>query len=162
MMNMVLDMLLGGIKMKELTNKKSNSLTIIAGCGRLGASFANTLSDQEENVLVIDRDKDSFRKLSPSFGGLTLAGDATDIDVLHEAQIEKASVVIAVTDNDNTNIMIAQMAKELFKKERVIARLNDPDKECVYYNSGIDTICPVVLSIKEISKLIKTKNVREE
>lgn len=159
---MVLDKLLGGIEMKELTNKKENSLTIIAGCGRLGASFANTLSDQEENVLVIDRNKDSFRKLSPSFGGFTLIGDATDFDVLQEAQIDKATVVIAVTDNDNTNIMVAQMAKELFEKKWVIARLNDPDKECVCYNTGIDTICPVALSIKEIEKLIKSKNVREE
>ncbi len=144
--------------MKILKNEKSSNYSIIIGCGRLGASLANTLSDREENVLVIDRDKDSFRKLSPSFGGLTLTGDATDIDVLHAAQIENATVVISVTDNDNTNIMVSQMAKELFKKEHVIARLYDPEKGCVYGESGIDTICPVLLSINEISKLLRNAN----
>lgn len=148
--------------MKQFANKKSDDYTIIIGCGRLGASLANELSDKDGNVLIIDRNKGSFRKLSPSFGGLTLTGDATDIDVLHEAQIEKATVVISVTDNDNTNIMVAQMAKGLFKKERVIVRLYDPERECVYSELDIDTICPVVLSIKEVSKLLNTTNIEKE
>ncbi|MDF2520377.1 MAG: TrkA-N domain protein [Clostridia bacterium] len=147
--------------MKLFTQKKSDDYIVIIGCGRLGASLANTLSEQDGNVLVIDNDKDSFRKLSPSFGGLTLTGDATDADVLQEAQIEKATVVISVTNNDNTNIMIAQMAKELFKKERVIARLYDPELECVCQEFGIDTICPAVLSIKRISNLLDSAG-REE
>jgi len=46
------------------------------------------------------------------------------------------------------------MAKELFKKQRIIARLYDPELECVYHELNIDTICPAVLSIKEVSKLL--------
>lgn len=141
---------------------KSNELTIIIGCGRLGASIANTLSDKEKSVLIIDRDKDSFRKLSPSFGGLMITGDATHIEVLHEAQIEKATLVIAVTDNDNANIMVSQMAAELFNRENIIARLYDPERECVLDDPRINTISPVIMSIKEINKLIKSKNTRDE
>ncbi len=133
---------------------KNHDYIIIIGCGRLGANLADTLSDSGGNVLIIDYNKDSFRKLSPSFGGLTLTGDATDIDVLHEAQIEKATGVVSVTNNDNTNIMVAQLAKELFNIQRVIARLYDHERECVYREFGIDTICPAVLSAKEISKLL--------
>lgn len=140
--------------MKLFEEKEKGDYTMIIGCGRLGASLAGELSDEERDVLVIDRNKDSFRKLSPSFGGITLTGDATDIDVLREAQMEKATAVVVVTDNDNTNIMIAQMAKELFKNERVIARLYDPERDYVYREFGIDTICPAALSAKEINKLL--------
>jgi trk system potassium uptake protein TrkA len=128
--------------------------TIIIGCGRLGASLANILSENKGQVLIIDRNKEAFRKLSPSYEGLTLTGEATDMDVLKDAEIEKATAVIVVTDNDDTNIMISQMVKTLFKKKCVISRLYDPEKECVYSGSGIKTICPVFLSIKEISGIL--------
>ncbi|MDD3253590.1 MAG: TrkA family potassium uptake protein [Lachnospiraceae bacterium] len=140
----------------ELFKKKKGNMdyTIIIGCGRLGANLANTLSDEDGNVLVIDKDKDAFRKLSPSFGGLTMTGDATDFDVLNEAQMSRAGVVVAVTNNDNINIMTAQIVRELFKIQRVIARLYDPDRECVYRELAIDTICPAVLSAQEIDKIL--------
>lgn len=134
--------------------KTPTDYTIIIGCGRLGANLANTLSDAGGSVLVIDKNKESFRKLSSSFGGLTVSGDATDLDVLQEAQMDKASIVIAVTNNDNVNIMVAQLAREVFGIERVIARLYDPERECVYHEFGINTICPAILSAKEIDKLL--------
>lgn len=141
--------------MKLFTDRPTDKdYTVVIGCGRLGANLANTLSDKDGDVLIIDRDKDAFRKLSPSFGGLTVTGDATDFDVLNEAQIEKASVVVAVTNNDNTNIMVAQIAREMFRIHRVIARLYDLDRECVYREFDIDTICPAILSAKEIDKIL--------
>lgn len=128
--------------------------TVIIGCGRLGANLANTLSDKGENVLIADCNKESFRKLSSSFGGLTLLGDATDLDLLTEAQVHKADAIVIVTDNDNVNIMVAQIAKELYHVPRVIARLYNPDCECVYREFGIDTICPAILSANEIGFLL--------
>jgi len=138
----------------ELLMDKDEHYTIVIGCGRLGANLANTLSDEGGNVLIIDKNKDAFRKLSPSFGGLSITGDAVDLDVLQEAQISRASVVVAVTDSDNVNIIEAQIARELFHIKRVIARLYDPERECVYREFGIDTICPAVLSAKEIDKIL--------
>lgn len=73
---------------------------------------------------------------------------------MQEAQISKASVVVAVTNSDNANIMVAQIARELFHIRRVIARLYDPERECVYREFGIDTICPAILSAKEIDKIL--------
>lgn len=142
--------------------KKDEAYTLIVGSGRLGASLANTLSDQEKNVIVVDRDKSSFRKLSPSFGGLTVTGDATSINVLKEAQIEKAGVVIVVTNDDNVNIMISQMAKELFNRKKVISRLYDPDRKSVYEDFDIDLIFPAVLSVNEINRLLQEKDSKEE
>lgn len=142
--------------MKKLFNQNGsqNGYSIIVGCGRLGANLANTLSDEGQDVLVIDQDKSSFRKLSLSFGGLTLEGDGTDFDVLQEAQIDQADVVVVVTNNDNANVMIAQIAHEIFHVKRVIARLYDPERECVYREFGIDTICPALLSANQINKLL--------
>lgn len=148
--------------MRLFTKDIKNDFTLIIGCGRLGASIANTLYDQGNNVVIIDSNKDSFRKLNPSFGGLMLTGNATDFDILHEAQIEKANLIIAVTNNDNTNIMISQMAAELYKKDHIIIRIYDPERESAIRNSNIDTICPVTISIKEINQIISIDKVKGE
>ena len=135
-------------------NKKQSSYTVIIGGGRLGANLANTLFGEGENVLILDKEKDSFRKLSSSFGGLAVEGDGTELDTLKAADVQRADTVVAVTNNDNINIMIAQMAKECFSVKKVISRLFDPERECVYQELGIDTICPAVLSANEIDKIL--------
>ena len=135
--------------------------TIIVGCGRLGANLASALSDEGHNVLIMDSDRDSFRRLSASYGGLSVVADGTDLDALRDAEISDASAVIAVTNRDNTNIMVAQLAQDLFHVDNVIARLYDPERESVYQEFGIKTICPAVLSAKEIDKLLADRK-REE
>ena len=135
--------------------QKKDDYIIIVGCGRLGANLANTLSDDNGNVLIMDTTKDSFRRLSSDFGGLSMVGSGTDLTALHDAQIEKAAAVIAVTNDDNTNIMSVQLAREMFHVSRVIARLYDSDRESVYQELGIDTICPAILSAKEVGNLLE-------
>jgi trk system potassium uptake protein len=95
--------------MKMFGRKEKTDYSIIIGCGRLGGGLANVLSDEGHEVLIIDCNKESFLKLSSSYVGLTLIGDATDIDILSEAQVEKATAVIVVTNNDNTNIIEQQV-----------------------------------------------------
>lgn len=138
----------------ERNIEKKDSNILIIGCGRLGASIANSLSNRNKNVTIIDINKDSFRKLSPSFGGLALEGDATNIDILKEAQIEKSSVVVSVTNNDNTNIMLVQMAKEMFSVDKVITRLYDPERESVIKEFEVDIIFPSILSANEVDKIL--------
>ena len=123
---------------------------VIIGCGHLGALVATSLSNAGGTVTVIDRDKNSFAKLSPSFGGLTIVGNATDIDVLAEAGISPKTTVVCATNHGNTNIMAAQMAKVLFSAKRVIARLYNPEKAFVYEEEGVETICPDDLAAQEI------------
>lgn len=141
--------------------KKQDTYTVIIGCGRLGANLANTLSNEGGNVLIMDEDKSSFRRLSSNFGGLSVVGNGTDFGVLEGIKIQEASAVIAVTNDDNTNIMIAQIARDVFNVDRVIARLYDPERETVYQEFGIDTICPTTLSTKEIDKLLSVFRVKE-
>lgn len=146
----------------KLRSKKKNAYTIIVGCGRLGANLANTLSNEGEDVLIMDEQKNAFRRLAPNFGGLSVVASGTDLDKLKEARIEKATSVVAVTNDDNTNIMVAQIARELFGVESVIARLYDPECDLVYKQLGINTICPSVLSAKEIDKLLEGFSTQEE
>ena len=148
--------------MKLFESNRNADYTIIVGCGRLGASLANTLSNKGENVLVIDKTNDSFRRLAASYGGLTVIGCGTEFDKLREAQIDRASAVISVTNDDNTNIMVALIAREIFNVKKVIARLHDPECEIVYQELGIETICPAVLSAKEIDKLLENYPDKEE
>ncbi|MBS5151101.1 MAG: TrkA family potassium uptake protein [Butyricicoccus pullicaecorum] len=140
--------------MSFFETEKKDDYVIIVGCGRLGASLANTLSDNNGNVLIMDTDSASFRRLSSHFGGLSMSGDGMDLNDLKAAQIDKASAVIAVTNHDNTNIMVAQLARDLFHVNKVIARLYDPERESVYQELGIETICPAVLSAKEVDKFL--------
>lgn len=140
--------------MKLFERKKKKEYTIIIGCGRLGANLANTLSNEGEDVLIMDENSHSFRRLAPNFGGLAIVANGTDFNKLKEAQIENASAVVAVTNDDNTNITVAQIARELFGVERVVARLYDPECEGIYKQLGISTICPSVLSAKEINNLL--------
>ena len=140
--------------MKLFESNRNDDYVIIIGCGRLGANLANMLSNIGANVLIMDESRESFRRLDSNYGGLTVVGSGTDSDKLREAQIDRASAVIAVTNDDNTNIMIAQIARELFSVKKVIARLHDPECEVVYQELGIETICPAVLSAKEIDKML--------
>ncbi|MCL2078963.1 MAG: TrkA family potassium uptake protein [Oscillospiraceae bacterium] len=146
----------------KLFGKKNENYTMVIGCGRLGANLANALSDIGESVAIIDKNPDAFRKLASSFGGLTVTGDATEISVLDNADIAKATAVISVTNKDNTNIMVALLAKKMYNIKRVVARLYDPDCECVYDEFGIETICPAVLSAKEIDKFLPEFDLSEK
>lgn len=133
---------------------KHDDNVVIIGCGRLGSSIANAIANKNGSVTILDTNKEFFRKLSPSFGGLALEGDGTNIDVLKEVKIDKANVVIVVTDCDNTNIMIGQMAKTLFKVATVIIRLYESEKKCLYDEDEIYTILPSILSTQEALKIL--------
>ncbi|MCI7736512.1 MAG: TrkA family potassium uptake protein [Clostridiales bacterium] len=133
---------------------RDSGYTVVIGCGRLGASLANAISDKEASVMMVDRDEHAFRKLGSAYGGLTMTGDATDIAVLRSAEIERADTVVSVTNDDNTNIMVAQIARNVYHIPNVICRLYDPEREIVYKEFDIDTICPTVLSTREIDRLL--------
>lgn len=128
---------------------------IIVGCGRLGAYLANDLSRSKDNsIVVIDKKTEAFDRLAPSFSGFRMEADALEADVLVQAKINKADVVVTTTNHDNVNIMVAQMAKRIFNVKKVVARLTDPNKEKIYQELGIDTISPTALSADEFSRII--------
>lgn len=138
----------------KLFNREKRKNVIVAGCGRFGAKLASMLDTQNDNVSIIDINEQSFTKLSDSFNYCSIKGDATDTDILEFAGIKTADILIAATSDDNTNIMIAQIAKEYYQVSQVIARIEDTSKEASYEQMGIITICPLILSLNEIQRIL--------
>ena len=124
----------------------SNQYVIIVGCGRLGSLLANRLSSLGSSVVIIDRDEVAFENLSAEFSGFRVTGDAAELAVLRQAKIDRAGSLVAVTSFDNVNLMVAQVAQKVFDVSQVLARVNDPSREAVYREFGIETICPTTLS----------------
>jgi trk system potassium uptake protein TrkA len=121
---------------------KNSRYIVIVGCGRLGSHLANQLSREGNSVVVIDTDESTFSDLSPDFSGFRVKGDAAQMAVLKEAKLKMADVLIATTHEDNVNLMVAQVARKVFRVPHVLARVFDPKREAFYAQLGISTICP--------------------
>ncbi len=113
---------------------------VIVGCGRLGSMLANRLSSLGSSVVVIDWNEAAFDNLSTEFSGFQVTGDATELAVLRSAKTDKADCLLATTERDNVNLMVAQVAKTVFKVPKVMARIFNPARETVYRQFGIETI----------------------
>lgn len=120
---------------------------VVVGCGRLGSMLASRLSSQGNSVVVIDPYESSFGNLSSDFSGFQITGDASEIEILRSAKVDQADCVLAVTDKDNINLMVAQVARNVFGIGIVIARVFDPAREQIYRDFGIATISPTQLSV---------------
>lgn len=118
---------------------------IILGCGRVGSRLATLMEMDGHDVSIIDSDPSAFDRLPGDFSGQTVLGTGIDVDVLKSAGIEIADAFAAVTNFDNTNIMASEIAKEIFKVERVLARIYDPGRETFYHELGLETVCPTTL-----------------
>jgi trk system potassium uptake protein TrkA len=121
---------------------KNSRYIVIVGCGRMGSYLASQLSRRGHAVVVIDRNEATFNDLSPDFSGFRVEGDVTQMAVLKEAKLNKADILIATTHEDNVNLMVAQVARKIYRVAHVLARVFDPKREEVYAQLGIDTICP--------------------
>ncbi len=131
------------------------SNVIVVGCGRVGSQLANMLSDNGNNVCVVDRNPDAFSNLCRNFNGSTVQGVGFDVDVLQRAGVEECDVLAAVTQLDNANLMCAEVASRLFDVPHVIARLYNPDHERAYMQLGIDYVCGTSLVAEDVfSKVV--------
>jgi trk system potassium uptake protein TrkA len=113
------------------------------GCGRVGTALAEALSRLEHHVAIIDRDPNAFRRLSPEFTGEQIVGMGFDREVLLRSGIEHADAFAAVSSGDNSNIISARVAREMFGVQRVVARIYDAKRAAVYERLGIPTIATV-------------------
>ncbi|MCU0651385.1 MAG: TrkA family potassium uptake protein [Candidatus Omnitrophica bacterium] len=131
---------------------------IIVGCGRVGSELAKLLSGEGHNVVVIDKNQNSFDRLGGSFNGLTIVGNGFDMALLKQAGVEKADAFCAVTNGDNTNLISAQVAKKIFKVPKVIARVYDPHRAHIYAALGLDILSGTVLFASMIrDKIIESR-----
>jgi len=123
---------------------------IVVGCGRVGSRLAGMLSDAGANVCVVDWRAEAFNNLGRSFNGSTVQGIGYDEDTLVKAGVEDCDVVAAVTQNDNANLMVTEVASRLYGVPHVIARLYNHDHERAYMQLGIDYVCGTTLVAEEV------------
>jgi trk system potassium uptake protein TrkA len=136
---------------------------VILGCGRLGQIVAKKLAkDAKNKVIVIDRNVNSLEKLGKEFSGQVMQADGVNMDIYAEPMTEPADVFLALTNNDNTNIMAAEIAKQKYKAAKVIARVDDPIRAKAFEELGIETFCPTTLSEKKIAKMIAPPKPEED
>lgn len=113
------------------------------GCGRVGATLAQSLEARGHSVAVIDQNPDAFRRLDAGFSGNKVTGLGFDRDTLRTAGIDDSYAFAAVSDGDNSNILAARVVRETFGVDNVVARIYDPHRAEIYQRLGIPTVATV-------------------
>lgn len=127
---------------------------IIVGCGRLGSGLALDLSIEGHEVTVISGAKEQFKNLDLLFKGQTIEGIEFDRDILEKANIAEADSLIACTESDATNALVARIARNTYRVPKVIARLYDQRKVNIYNALGIQVIATTTWGIARTKELL--------
>ena len=116
---------------------------VVAGGGKVGANVARSLMRLGSEVTLIEQRRDRFERLEDEFEHQVQRGDATELYVLERAGITRPpDILLALTGDDEDNMVIAQLAKEKYRVPKVIARVNDPRNQAHFDLMGISpTIC---------------------
>lgn len=133
---------------------------VIMGCGRVGGRVASTLDHNGHRVTIIDLRASSFQRLQDDFEGDTVIGTGIDEEVLRIANIETADAFIALSEDDNRNIMAGQVARMIFNVPKVIMRIYDPIREDTFRRMGYATVCPTTtISALVLNQIIDSQDV---
>ena len=111
------------------------------------------LSDEGHSVVVIDKNRDAFRRLT-TFNGQTLLGSGFDRDTLAKAEASQADALAAVTRGDNTNILCARIARDSYGVKNVVARIYDPQRANIYMKLGIPTVATSLWTTQQVKRWI--------
>jgi trk system potassium uptake protein len=126
---------------------------LIAGAGKVGSNIARTLVRAGREVALVEQRRDRWEELEEEFEHRAILGDATEIFVLERAGIARPpDLVVAVTGDDEDNMIICQMAREHYGAPKVIARVNDPRNQAHFDLLGIS---PTVSATQTIMALIE-------
>jgi trk system potassium uptake protein TrkA len=124
---------------------------IVVGCGRVGSGLARSLAEAGWDVAVVDRSQEAWERLGKDWRGEFVAGHALDTDVLERAGIADADALFAATSGDNTNIVVAQVAKRRYDVPQVAARLLDPARAEFYADHGFEVVSPTQTAVASLA-----------
>jgi trk system potassium uptake protein TrkA len=125
---------------------------IVAGGGKVGFYLARELIAQGHEVLLIEKSASRCEMIAAELGNVVQRGNADEASVLADAGTNRADVMVAVTGDDEDNLVICQVAKRRFNVPRVVARINNPKNESIFRLLGIDATVSstdVILSVIE-------------
>lgn len=132
---------------------------IIVGAGKVGSYLTSKLSDEGHNILVIEKNKDVLERLLASNDVMGILGDGRDLSVLDQANVDECDAFIAMTFNDDVNLISSMIAKKKGAKSTIV-RLRDPryikDDEFMRKTMGVDRLVnPEYYAAKEIQRTLK-------
>jgi trk system potassium uptake protein len=127
---------------------------IVVGYGRVGSALAREAVARGHAVTVIDNHTSRVQRAARLQGARVVAGNAVDVQVQREAAVGSADLFLAVTSNDNVNLVAAQIAVEVFQVTNVVARVYAPSRAEVTASRGIVTVCPTSYAIDKSLELM--------
>ena len=117
---------------------------LVIGCDQVGASLIRDLERIGHDISVVEKDPEQLKRLDAfddyTFHGTALVGDPTDPDTLRRGGVENCDAVAAVTEEDSVNLMAAQLAKNIFRRDKVICRVSDPHLQ-TFISLPHSTVC---------------------
>jgi trk system potassium uptake protein TrkA len=128
---------------------------IVVGCGRVGSELVRRLTDAGHAVTVVDKDSSALSLLD-DLEVPTVVGFGFDADTLTAAGIDGCDAVAAVTSGDNSNILIARIAREQFGVDHVVARIQEPARAAIYQRLGISTVATVTWTTDQLLRRLLT------
>ncbi len=134
---------------------------VIVGGGRVGKDLAKLLLPEGHDVVLMERDERVAEQLSMEFDALVIEGDGTELDYLKDAGLNRADALVAVTGDDKANLIICQLADEIFKVPTIVGRVNNPKNEAVFTQLGVEnTVSTTRASSRRIKNtLSETKTI---
>ena len=120
---------------------------VIVGCSEVGYHLTKALLASGHEVVVLEKDRDRYQLLSDELGSVAFPGDGTDERTLRQAGVSRAEILIAVTGRDETNLVICQMTKHIFRVPRTMALIKDPKNEPIFHVLGVDVVVNAIHQI---------------
>ena len=128
---------------------------IVVGGGKVGYYLAKSLLEEGHEILVIEKDPRKCKTIVDELGANVMQGDGCEASTMAEAGMGRADVAIAVTGEDEENLVVCQVAKHKFHVPRTIARINNPKNERIFGKLGIDvTVSSTELILSQIKQVI--------
>lgn len=127
---------------------------VVVGCGRAGARLAQLLDTQGYTVTVVDQDPDALAHVASAATITAVRGVGFDRDVLRQAGIAHADGLAAATGVDEVNVVVARLARQIFRVPRVVARIYDPRKAEIYRRLGIATVSPLAWGVDRMAEAL--------
>jgi trk/ktr system potassium uptake protein len=129
---------------------------IVVGCGRVGSELAYTLFRKGHQVTVIDHLGSSFEHLDPAYRGRTIEAEALNQDVLRLAGIEQAQGLVAVTNSDPVNAVVAHIARSVYKVPNVVVRNYDPRFLPLHEAMGLQSVSSTAWGAQRLEELLES------
>ena len=130
---------------------------IVIGGGKVGYYLSKALLAEGHEVLIIEKDATRVERIEEELGSICMQGDGCEAATLEEAGTERANLFVAVTDEDEDNLVACQVAKHKFNVPRIIARIGNPKNEALFKKLGIDvTVSSTNLILEYIEQEVPT------